>query len=480
MNFANALIKENNKTTTLNGGEALKSTGSYLVDLFSTIGSMRESSEQEIIRKFELAYFEDSFLATKILFYARNVRGGLGERRVFRVLLNHLAKNHSDAVKINIENIAHYGRYDDLISLIGTPLTEKVVNLVKETLNKDIERWHNGENVTLLAKWMPSINTSSKETVRNAKVLSKYLGMNEKEYRKTLSTLREYIDVCEKKMSQNEWDKIKYESVPSKSMIGHRKAFSKHDEKGFSEYMTAVKNGEKKINANCIYPYEIVEKYLYGGVSDNVLNEQWKALPNYVDGESDYLVMADVSGSMNGRPMASSIGLAMYFAERNKGIFKNMFMTFSSNPSIQVIKGNTIFEKIKFLERAEWQQNTNLELALMQILKVAVDNEAKQEEIPKSLIVITDMQFDECVSGGNLYNTINDEYLKHNYEMPNIVFWNVSQLKDAYQVHFKISNVQLFSGQSVSTFKQVIKGYGLNPYEAMLQTLNDEMYNRVK
>ena len=343
-------------------------------------------------------------------------------------------------------------------------------------------------SISLLAKWMPSINTSSKETKEKAKKVIKYLGISEKDYRKMLSALRSHLDVVEVKMSGKQWDEIKYSAVPSRAMNIYRKSFEKHDEEGFNTYIEKVSNGEEKINASTLFPYDIIEKMEiddYGSNLsfnnyDKVLEEQWKALPNYIEGENNVIIMADTSGSMSGRPMATSVGLAIYFAERNHGIFKDIFMTFSSKPSFVQLKGDTLYERIKCVPAIV--ENTNLQSAFELILNTAVKNNLNAEDMPKSLVIISDMEMDSCTDGwGNtdwtFYESMKKMYSNSGYEIPNIVFWNVDSRHDTFQVTSDYKGVQLASGQSASVFKSILKNMGCTPYEAMINTLNDPVYD---
>lgn len=374
MNFSEVMREESKWTKTENGADAKNTTDSALLDMFATIGSMRSRSEDEIIQKFELAFQEDPLGAMRCLFYARDIRGGLGERRVFRVLLPYIAKKHYEELYPNLELIPEYGRWDDFYALIGTPMEQQFWPFISWQLSSDKINMENGKNCSLLAKWLKKADASSPNTRKLGIYTANKLGMSVYDYKRLCVKLRKYIDVVEQRMSANEWDTINYPAVPSRAMMNYRKAFARHDEERFNEYLNKVQSGEQKINSATLYPYDIVEKILYGHEDSKVLEAQWNNLPNYVDNDVNAVVMADVSGSMSGRPMATSIGLAMYFAERNKGAYHNLFMTFSGNPQFVELKGNTITEKIRFISRANWQMDTDLEKALLKILDVALEN----------------------------------------------------------------------------------------------------------
>lgn len=486
--FLSFLKKENNFTTTENGAVALKSTNSALVDLFGSIGSLRTRDNTEIERLFSHAYTEDPLLATKMAFYARNIRGGLGERRTFRIIIKYLSMLAPSVIIKNFDNIALFGRYDDFYEFIGTPIEPQMWNYLKNQLDIDLNNYHNNKPVSLLAKWLKSVNTSSKETNLLGKATAKAFGLSEKEYRKTLSMLRKYIDVTEVKMSSNDWMQINYSHVPSRAMCIYRNAFKAHDEEGFTRYIEALEKGESTIHSGTLYPYDILEKlgisYLSNCFSfsnyDKILEQQWKNLPNYIEGEHNVLVIADTSGSMYGRPLCTSIGLAIYFAERNKGAFKDTFMTFSSRPSLVTLKGSTLYDKIKCIPAIV--EDTNLEAAFMLILNTAKKYNLSADELPKSLVIITDMEFNYATTSRGdwtFYESMRKNFALAGYQIPNIVFWNVNSRHDCFQTTSGYLGVQMASGQSPSVFKTVLANIGSTPYEAMLNTLNDPIYDSV-
>lgn len=473
MSFMDDLEIETGVTLTENGGLALSTTGDKLLNLFAVLGALR-SRPTDVVDKFKLAYRENADLATKMVFYARDIRGGLGERTVGRYMLCNLAIMNPEVVIANMANIPEYGRWDDLFALLYTPVEAEMIKFISEQLKKDVMGMHEGQNISLLAKWMPSINASSKNTVALAKKLCRDLGIKPADYRKTLSELRKYIDVTEVKMSAKEWEDINYEAVPSKAMNNYSSAFARNDCDRFADYMDKVKSGDAKINASTLYPYDIIEK-----LGSTVCDEQWKALPNYVDGENNFLVMADVSGSMSGRPMCTSVGLAIYFAERNKGEFAGKFMTFTDTPKIVDVVGDTLYDKYRSVTR-DVGYSTDLELAFEAILDTAIRTKCPQEDLPKALVIISDMEINAW-NGGSL--TFTEEMRKRfaaaGYEMPKLVYWNVDSRKDTFLASKNDPNAILVSGQSASTFKNLIKGIDLSAFEIMEATLSDERYDKV-
>lgn len=401
-----AMQKEENFTHTENGELALKSTTSHLVDLFGVIGALRDRPHQEIISMFSKAFAENSNLAMKMSFYARDIRcGGLGEREVPKTIWRYLAYNYPESMRKNLKFIPFFGRWDDLWEFIDTPIENDMWNIVKNQIKEDINNMKHNKPISLLAKWMKSTNTSSKESKKIGYKTAQALFCNPNQkldnfvlakYRRMLSSMRKYIDVTERKMSRGNWNEISYPNVPSNAMNNYRNAFKRHDNERFKAYIDSVKKGESKINSSVLYPYNIVEKYMYEvnygycKTKDDVLEEQWKALPNYVDSDDNILIMADVSGSMNGRPMATSIGLAIYFAERNHGAFGGQFMTFSKKPQLQKVIGNSLLEKINNLANADWNMNTDIEAAFKKVLDTALQYNVPASDIPKSIIIISD------------------------------------------------------------------------------------------
>lgn len=485
-NFVSAVEEEMNNqnfTFTENGGKQFATTNSSLLDLFATIGAMRDKTDAYITLAFQNAFEENPLLATRMVFYARNIRdGGLGERRVFRVILKWFAQTHPDIVIKNLWAITEFGRWDDLFALRGTALENQMLSAIAKQLNQDIINEANGKEISLLAKWLPSVNASSKDTVSFAKWLIKRFGMREKTYRKMLARLRAKIDVLEVKMSAKEWQKIKYDEVPSLAMSKHIQAFYRNDGDRYSKFIDNVTSGSTSIKASTLYPYDILRQGkwdIYMGMRgwNQALEEQWKALPNYIEGENNILVMADTSGSMRGLPMQIAIGLAMYFAERNKGAFKNLFMTFSERPSFIKIKGNTLSERLSGIP--EIVSNTDIAKAFDEILKVAITNNLKQEDLPTHLVVITDMEFDSCVNNQNFYQYASKKFELAGYQLPMVVFWNVSQRTMGYQTQSNKEGVIMVSGSSAGTFRQLIQNISKTPLDFMYEVLNKLPYSKI-
>ena len=482
MTFLTALETELNVTTTENGAKAYKSTLNKCVDLFGKISACRKDIPQA--RKlFALAFKEDPETATRILFNARDIRGGQGEREVFRNLFKDLVSENSEIGEQLVELIPVYGRWDDLLVLEGTSAWGRVQYIILEQLRKDEVALTAGENVSLLGKWMPSINASSADSKRLGRRFAQLLGKNEREYRKFLTALRSRIKIVEQKMCSKEWSEIDYEHLPSRAGFMYRKAFAKQDATRYAEYLSAVEKGDKKINAGTIYPYEIVENYLYKGArNDKTIDLMWEALPNYMEGqELNGLVVADVSGSMSGTPMAVSISLAMYIAERNTGIWKDKFITFSYRPEIQTIAGKTIGDRIRNLHRADWAGNTDLIAVFESVLNAGIKNDVPDAEMPKKLIIVSDMQFDmACASNKRTnFEQIQKMYRKAGYEMPQLVFWNVNAIGGNVPMTIHDTGTALVSGCSPSILKSVLGGKVITPVDVMRDAVYTERYSPI-
>lgn len=503
MNFATAMYREGTHKLTENGAAAYDSTAQgALLDLFSQIGALRPRTDREIEQKFAAAFQEDKLLATKMMFYSGDIRqGGLGERRTFRVCLRWLAENHPEIVNKNIELIPYFNRFDSWFVLCGTKCEKLMWENVARTLAADMKAYNASTAtkiipVSLLAKWMPSENTSSVKTRQMAIKAMRALHLEPRKYRKMLSALRKHINVVERQMSAGEWSLIDYAKVPSYAMHNYGSAFAKHDHERFDAYLKSVSKGDVKINAATLYPYDLVEKYMSGGYNynrygdcvindklDEVVEAQWKALPNYLTKPMNTVVMADVSGSMRGRPMATSIGLAIYLAQRNTGLYHNQYMTFTNEPHFVNIKeGASLLENVQKVAAAGVGYSTNLEKAFQEILNVAVANRVPVNQMPKTFVVISDMEIDRYMRPGRHWDFLKVMEARYNaegYALPRIILWNVNARKDT--VLSQDEHTLFVSGQSASVFKQICQNLdGVTAYDLMIQTLNGPAYNKVR
>ena len=509
--FAKALKTtfDNEVSTTENGAIGFKTSGKKLVDLNFATSTLRNSTDQEIINKFTAAFYENALLAVKWLFFARDIRGGMGERRIFRVCLKWLAQNQKPIAKAVLPVVAEYGRFDDLFELAGTEFWDDIVKLVDEQITADYDNMKAGKPFSLLAKWMPSVNTSSPKSVALAKKFARCLNLSEKQYRKTLSALRTALKVVEVNASANKWTDIDYNTVPSKANLKYKDAFLKHDEARRRGYLDALSKPESgaKINAAAAFPCDIVNKYKirygYAYSEDATLEAMWKALPDFVAGNDHgkTIVVADGSGSMEtsvggGQMTALEVAnsLAVYFAEKLEGPFKNKYITFSEHPQFVDFSGaKTLLEKLMIALRHNECANTNIEAVFDMILDTALRSNLSQEELPANILVVSDMEFDRCTYGNEilanrygcwnadktaLFSRIAARYNEHGYKLPRLVFWNVASRTGTIPLRENENGVALVSGYSPAIAKMVFSAK-TDPFEVLVDTLSSPRYDIV-
>lgn len=472
---------------TNNGCKTYTTSLCKLVDLFGMGASMRKRSRGSKIKLFSDAFTEDKLIALKILFYLRDCRGGQGERDFFRVCIHWLGNNYPDVVIKNLENIVEFGRYDDLFILRKTKSQDAMFDYVKSVWIQDLANYKSEKPLSLLSKWMPSENASSKSTVANARWFIRKLKITKKSYRETLSKLRKSINVVETKMSNNEWSEIDYSAVPSNAARIYRHAFVKHDRNRYAKFLINVEKGTSKIHATTLYPYELLKEYLEGGWGmifkkqiDPTIESQWKALPDYFgDRSENSLCVVDTSSSMHGIPICVAISLGIYAAERNKSIFKDCFITFSEKPTLQEIKGDTLLEKARFIASSDWDMNTNLYSVFKLILDTAIKNNLPSEKMVQRLYIISDMEFDESIIGMSMFDVIKKLYDNAGYFIPEIIFWNVDSKQNNVPVRFNSLGVALVSGYSPSIFETVVGGSISTPVDVMFNIINKQRYNRI-
>ena len=391
--------------------------------------------------------------------------------------------------------------------MLETELCKDVVYIIGDQLSSDEYNMKNGKSISLLAKWLPSENASSTQTKKYATIIRKELGRSSRDYRKMLSEMRKYIDVVECKMSAKQWGEINYESVPSRANLIYNDAFLRNDEDRRREYLSALENGEVKINAGTLYPHDIVHKYgvyRYGANKyDATLEGLWKALPDTVNGCGNTIVVADGSGSMTcnvgGNTSVTALdvanALAIYFAERSSGEFKDKYITFSERPQlVDFSKANTLRDKLDIAYRHDEVANTNIEAVFDLILSTAVKNHMSQDDMPANILIVSDMEFDSCATMNStsngwysryerptatLFETIAKKYAAHGYKLPRLVFWNVNSRTGTIPVKENNLGVALVSGFSVNIVNMVMSNK-LDPYECLLDVLNTERYQPIE
>lgn len=473
--FANAV--KNKEARTTNGMKARASTANAVVDLFYKIGASRG---KDITADFVAAFAENKELTLRVAQWARDVREGAGERQIFRDILKYLERTDTEAASLVMNKVPELGRWDDLLVFTDPALKAQAFGLIKSALNEG-----NG----LCAKWMPRQGAVAAE-------LRKFMEMTPKTYRKTLVGL---TNVVETKMCAREWDAIDFNKLPSLASARYRTAFYKNSEK-FKEYVAKLAAGDKsvKVNAGAVYPYDVLKSVIMQGWGAKSLTKtdrdfivaQWEALPNYV-GDANILPMVDVSGSMScqaGGPKSKSsvrcidvaVSLGLYLADKNKGAFKDVFCTFSGKPELLNLKGNVI-QKAEQMEKSSWEMNTNVIAAFKKILDVAKKGNVSQDEMPKALLIMSDMNFDQCSRfDDSAMQSIKRNYEEAGYTTPIVVFWNINA-QDHAPVKYDTRGVALVSGFSPNIVKSILAVDldTITPEAIMMQTIMNPRYDLV-
>jgi hypothetical protein len=463
--FVNAVA--NQEARTANDMKARKSTASKTVDLFYNIGASRG---KDIVPAFTAAYVENRDIALRIALWSRDARGGAGERELFRSILVHLEKTDPDAALALLKRVPELGRWDDIFVVKTDALKKAAYTMLGDAL-----RAQNG----LAAKWTPRKGDTAVE-------IRKFFGMSPKQYRKSLVNMTK---VVETQMCANDWDNINFSHVPSVAASRYKKAFHRHTEK-FAEYVAALVKGDPtvKVNASAIYPYDVlkgVARACFDKTETDHIVAQWEALPNYV-GDANILPLVDVSGSMSCSAgnntsvscMDVAVSLGLYLAEKNTGKFKDTFLTFSDKPELMTLKGNVV-QKMAQMVKSDWGMSTNLHAAFSKILDVAVKNEVAQAEMPEMVLILSDMQFNQCVKHDNsAMEMIERKFAAAGYTVPQVVFWNLNS-SDNVPVQADKSGAALVSGFSPAIMKALLAAdmSEFTPEGIMLKTVMATRYD---
>ena len=486
-----------------NGARGYATTGTSLLDFSFAISTYRGKSEQEIINDFMKAFYETPEYALKYLFYSRDIRFGIGERKVFTTILKELARTKNEALRPLLKLIPEYGTWKDMLVLLNTPLEVDVANIIKEQINEDYANMENNKPISLCAKWLPS-RTSSKVTKQRFYRLVKLLGISERLYRKTLSKLRAYLKVVEVDMCANRWDKIDYNTVPSKANILYKNAFMKHDEKRRLSFLEklhtllikGMTSKEVKINAKVAFPHEIVSSYRSGSwwngcikEEDNTLECMWMTLMQELpEALGKTLCVVDGSGSMyqsipnsKGQVIDVSHALGLACAEKLKGTFHNKYITFGGSPKLVELPDNsTLRQKLVIAAREDDPTNTNIEKTFQLILDTAINNNMPQNEMPENILIISDMNFDRACSGNlnkSLFTNLQTRFENAGYKMPRLIFWNVNVGlgKGVIPCIQNELGVILMSGFSQNLFSMICNNE-TNPWNVLKTILDSERY----
>lgn len=489
------LKNEANLTITENGALTHISSGTDCMDLFFRAGGMRGADPGEIADAVCHAYIEDPVKTMKILFFVRDIRGGLGERRFFRIAVQTVAAIAPDSVRRNLPLFAEYGRYDDVCALLGTACEPEAIALIRTQFQADTAARGKGEPVSLLAKWLPSVNASAAETRAAGRRIAKALGMNEKQYRKALAALRRYLDILENRLRTGDYT-FSYEVQPSGAMLKYRKAFIRNDGERYAAYLSAVEKHEAVMHADTLYPYDIIRavdanwngkpRHAISAEERRALQAAWTNLPQYGASDENALAVVDGSGSMyteacTPRPIDAAMSLGIYFAEHNRGAFANHFITFSEHPRLVELKGSDIVEKTLYCAGYNECANTNLEAVFDLILRTALKNRLPQSELPAKLYIISDMEFDYCARGGNdltMFAEMRRRYAEAGYRLPEIIFWNVASRHQNVPVSRSQTGAALVSGASPVIFDMVMNGEA-TPELVMNRIIESARYAKV-
>lgn len=496
--FLEGMKSASNYTRTENGALTHKSTMDGLMDLFAMGAAYRTRTDEDVIFLFKKAFDENPSYALKCLFYIRDVRGGQGERRFFRVATKWLASYNTDAMRRNLTHVPEFGRWDDLFVFIGTPLETDALNIIKHQLALDVQC----KTPSLLGKWMPSENTSSVKTKKTAAKVRKFIGMTPKQYRKTLSVLRARINVLERLMSEGRWDEIEFDKIPSKAGIKYKNAFARHDIERMKRnpevktYEAFAKDTTTKVNAKALYPYEVVSKALRAchlpidNTDRLMVNKYWENLQDYFNGKSfNGLAVVDTSASMtwyggDATPLNVAISLGLYCAERANGPFANHYVSFSTRPQLIETNGVDFCDKVYRIYRTNLCDSTNIEATFDMLLQTALNNGCGQDELPQNILILSDMEFDAGTGHGygrqswnpqTLMESIRDKWARHGYRMPKLIYWNVQARQNNIPEDIGCGLISYVSGMSPSIFEQILSGK--TGYMLMMEKLDSPRYS---
>ena len=498
--FISGLTDATNIGYTENGAIKRNTTKSDLLDMFARGGAYRTRSDEDVIFLFKKAYVENPVYALKCLFYLRDVRGGQGERRFFRVCMKWLANYDTEAMRRNLRYVPMFGRYDDLYVFVGTALEKDAFAFMKEQLALDVTC----KTPSLLAKWLKSENTSSQKSRELANKTRAAFGMNHKQYRKTLSVLRERINIVERLMSENRWDEIEFDKIPSRAGMIYKNAFARHDIERMKQdptvqsYADFAKDTTKKVNADVLNPVDIANRIFGGQVRTDtdraIIDKYWSCLKDYYNGrEENGIAICDVSGSMYGQPLNAAVSMSAYIAERGKGPFKDHFITFSNNPALVRFEGVDTYDKFRRAANADWGGSTNVEAAMDLMLNVAIKNNVPASDMPTTLYIFSDMEFNGCMTCGpasmgrwgggtyvrdtdTLFETIAKRWAAYGYELPRVIFWNLNARQENIPaLGGRFSYVSGFSMNMVETILS-----GKDGYDLMMEKLDSPRYECIR
>ena len=481
----NSVKTATNVGRTQNGAVAYKSTLSAIADLFGTGAAYRAHTDSDCIVLFQRAYEEDPTLALKCLFYLRDIRGGQGERRFFRIVIHWLANHETEAMKRNLIHISEYGRWDDYYAFVGTALEKDAFDIMYHQLALDVSC----KTPSLLAKWLKSENASSKQSRKLALHTAAAFKMSPRQYRKTLSVLRARINIVERLMSENRWDEIEFDKIPSKAGLIYRNAFARRDILK-EKYTAFAKDETKKVNAGTLYPCDVVHQALNCRARTDaperlMIDKYWDNLTDYFNGAAfNGVAVVDTSGSMSWgygstiHPIDVATALGMYCADKCSPAspWHGHYISFSSKPQLIKIEGVDFVDKCKRIADKNLCQNTNLDATFDLLLNSAISGNVPQSDMPESIIIISDMQIDYAYNSHGRPNMEmhRRKWANAGYNFPNVIYWNVNAIGEAKFLDQMQDGVSFVSGYSASLFEQILSGK--TAMDLILDKLNSERY----
>lgn len=492
-------------TKTWNGADALATTSSFCLDFFGSAGALRGSNKTDIVLMFKRAWNEDPLTALKLLFYTRDIREGYGEKDTFKIILKELANEFPEIIIKNMWAVMEFGCAKDLYCLIGTKCENAMWVYMRYQFEKDYEAMQEGKAVSLLAKWIATPDANSNKTAELGKLTRNkfgYTAAQNREYVKKLRELRAYINIPERLMASNKWSEIDYSKLPSQTMRKFRKAFLEHDADRFNAYLDSLNKGETKMNTATLNPVEIVDDLfgsncgwrlsLRAGIDWKSTQAMWDNLKDNMEGNA--LVLMDESSSMYSgcgsvRPISAAYALATYISERNKGDWKDLFIRYSSNPHwVNLAPYKTLKDKLTYMTQNCDCSSTNLEKAFDLVLAKAIKCHASAEDMPKAIIVVSDMQVNmlrgtSCDMNGNAKMTFTDvmrrKYANNGYELPQVIYWNVNAQSPVFHATKQDGGISLVSGFSSNILKQIFASIGSTPYDLMMDVVNSKRYANI-
>ena len=473
------VTKQFNKCNTTSTQSANHPMISSLVSLYNSIGSMRSWKSADAYKLFDKAVAEDKELATKVLFYGRDIREGLGERNTFKLLLRYAARKYPEIVRPNIHLIGYYGRFDDLYVLNGTPCQDAMWKYMKEQFKSDLRDMRAGKPISQLAKWIKTPNASSTKT-RSLGVLSSIkLGYSEVKYfKKHLKALRKYLNITEINICNDDFTNIDYNKVPHNAMKRYYELFKDKDENKFNQYLDNI------VDTKAITPYNIINSMINKTDTIKNIEKLWNKLPIY--NSSNVMVAADLSDSMYNNhniPISVAISMILYLSKTNTGYFNNKYIVINNKPQIQSITKSTLNDNLLDILNNESEYNTQYDRIFKSLLNTAIKYKVTPQDMPKAILLVTNKSIKETFmdyDNTSLYTDIQKLYENYGYTLPKLVYWSLDKSINVFYTDTTLKNTTIISGYISKTYNKVLDSLTKNPYDIMLDTLNSDRYKDIK